>query len=82
VCSGKASILGFPFGFLRVPRSIPSRNSGGGGHISNEYVRHTMTSYVGLARTVCAHTVYDRIFGDVPAKNALYTPYVYGFGQP
>jgi hypothetical protein len=28
------------------------------------------------------HTVYDRIFGDFPAKNTVYTPYIYGSGQP
>jgi hypothetical protein len=39
-------------------------------------------AYVGLASTVYIYTVYDRIFGDLPAKNALYTPYLYGFGQP
>ena len=27
------------------------------------------------------YTVYDRIFGDSPAKNTVYTPYIYGFGQ-
>jgi len=27
------------------------------------------------------HTVYDRIFGDFPAKNTVYTPYIYGSGQ-
>jgi hypothetical protein len=26
--------------------------------------------------------VYDRIFGDFPAKNTVYTPYAYGSGQP
>jgi len=36
---------------------------------------------VGLARTVY-HTVYDRIFGGFPAKNTVYTPYIYGSGQP
>ena len=35
-------------------------------------------SYVGLARTVYIH----RIFGDFPAKNTVYTPYIYGYGQP
>jgi hypothetical protein len=28
------------------------------------------------------HTVYDCIFGDFPAKNAVYAPYIYGSGQP
>jgi len=27
-------------------------------------------------------TVYDRIFGNFPAKNTVYTPYTYGSGQP
>ena len=27
------------------------------------------------------YTVYDRIFGDFPAKNTVYTPYIYGSGQ-
>jgi hypothetical protein len=27
-------------------------------------------------------TVYDRIFGDFQAKNTVYTPYLYGSGQP
>ena len=33
---------------------------------------------VGLARTVYIH----RIFGDSPAKNTVYAPYIYGSGQP
>jgi len=28
------------------------------------------------------HTVYDRIFGDFPAKNTVYTPFIYGSSQP
>ena len=32
---------------------------------------------VGLAKTVYLYTVYDRIFGDSPAKNTVYTPYIY-----
>jgi len=27
-------------------------------------------------------TVYDRIFGNFPAKNTIYRPYIYGSGQP
>ena len=27
-------------------------------------------------------SVYDRIVGDFPAKNTVYTPYIYGSGQP
>ena len=34
--------------------------------------------YVGLARTVFIHCV----FGEIPAKNTVYTPYIYGSGQP
>jgi hypothetical protein len=31
----------------------------------------------------CVYTVYDRIFGDSPAKNSVYTPYIYIYsGQP
>ena len=37
---------------------------------------------IGLARTVHIYTVYDRIFGDSPAKNTAYKPYLYGSGQP
>ena len=28
------------------------------------------------------YTVYDRKFGDFPAKITVYTPYIYGSGQP
>jgi len=36
---------------------------------------------VGLARLyIC--TVYDRIFGEFPAKNTVHIPYIYGLGQP
>jgi hypothetical protein len=28
------------------------------------------------------YTVYDRILGDFPAMNTVYTPYIYGSGQP
>jgi len=28
------------------------------------------------------YIVYDRIFDDFPAKNTVYTPYIYGSGQP
>ena len=28
------------------------------------------------------YTVYDRIFGDFPAKDSVYAPYIYGSGQP
>jgi len=30
----------------------------------------------------CIYTVYDRIFGDFPVKNTVYTPYINGPGQP
>jgi len=32
---------------------------------------------VGLARTVYKYTGYDRIFGDFPAKDVVYAPYIY-----
>ena len=28
------------------------------------------------------YTVYDRTFGDFPAKNTVCKPYIYGSGQP
>ena len=28
------------------------------------------------------YNVYDRILDDFPAKNTVYTPYIYGSGQP
>jgi len=28
------------------------------------------------------YTVYDRVFGYFPAKNTVYSPYLYGSGQP
>ena len=36
------------------------------------------SSEVGLARTLYIHTICDRIFGDFPVKNPVYTTYVYG----
>ena len=39
-------------------------------------------AWVGLARIVYTYTVSDRVFSDYPAKNTVYTPYVYGSGQP
>ena len=33
---------------------------------------------IGLAKAIYIH----RIFGDFPAKNTVYTPYIYGSGQP
>jgi len=37
---------------------------------------------LGLARFMYIYTVYDRIFGDFPAKKRVYTVYVYSPGQP
>jgi hypothetical protein len=37
--------------------------------------------YVGLARIVYFIAVYDRIFEEVPAENAVYTLYIYVSGQ-
>ena len=31
----------------------------------------------GSAKTLYIYTVYDRIFGDFPAKNTVHTPYIY-----
>ena len=28
------------------------------------------------------YTVYDRVFGDFPAKNTVCKPYIYDSGQP
>jgi len=52
---------------------VSTKQQAGAGHI-----------YVGLSRTVHTYmcTVYDRMFGTIPAKNTVYTPYVYGSGQP
>ena len=46
--------------------------------VSSNRWSHT-AMYVGLARTVHIHCiiVYDRIFGDFPAKNAVHTPYIH-----
>jgi len=41
-----------------------------------------ITKYIGLARTVYIYTVYDRKSGDFPAQKAIYTPCMYGSGQP
>ena len=30
----------------------------------------------------CIYAVYDRMFGDFPAKKSVYTPYMYGSGRP
>jgi len=35
-----------------------------------------------LARIVYIYTEYDHKSGDFPAKNTVYTPYMYGAGQP
>jgi hypothetical protein len=37
--------------------------------------------YPGLARTVY-DTLYMTVYCDFPVKNAVYTPYIYGSGQP
>ena len=47
--------------------------------------------FEGLTTSECMHigwpelymyTVFDRIFGDFPAKTTVYTPYMHGSGQP
>jgi hypothetical protein len=53
-----------------------------GNHQIYVYVRYI---YTVLANPVEMHricTVYDRIFGDPPAENTVYTPYINDFGQP
>jgi hypothetical protein len=35
-----------------------------------------------LARAAYIFSVYDRICGDFPAQNSVYTPYMYGSGEP
>ena len=35
-----------------------------------------------LANPTYMNTVHDRIFGDIPAKNTVYTPFIYGSCQP
>ena len=47
-----------------------------------DFVIYGHAPCVGLARTVYIYTVYDRIFGDFPAKNTAYTPYIYCPCQP
>jgi hypothetical protein len=37
---------------------------------------------VGLASTVYTHTIHDRVFGNFPAENTVYTPHIHGFGHP
>jgi len=44
--------------------------------------RPNAATKVGLTRTVYIYTVYDRIYGEFPAKNTVYTPCIYGSGQP
>jgi len=41
----------------------------------------TRCDLIRVARTVYL-TVYDRIFGDFPAMNTVYTPHKCGSGQP
>jgi len=38
--------------------------------------------YIELAKIVHIFTIYDHKSGDFPAKNTVYTPYLYGSGQP
>ena len=41
------------------------------------FSRQSNTTFLGLARTV-----YGCMYGDFPAKNTVYAPYIYGPGQP
>jgi hypothetical protein len=43
--------------------------------------RDFINIYIGLARTVYIHRIRP-IFGEFPAKNTIYTPYIYGSGHP
>jgi hypothetical protein len=60
----------------RMPRTSTTPNDS---LMSNE-------RWVYLARTVNMHrnirSVYDHIFCNFPANNTVYTPYIYGSGQP
>jgi hypothetical protein len=47
-----------------------------------QYANPPQINRVGQNRICDMYTVYDRIFGDFPAKNAVHTPYIYGSGQP
>jgi len=47
-------------------------------HTADKQLGLVVAVYVGLARTVCV----SRIIGNFPAKNTVYTPYLYDFGQP
>ena len=49
---------------------------------SKSKFHHSHASCVGLAKTVYIYTVYVRIFGDFPARNTVYVPYIYSVGQP
>ena len=35
-----------------------------------------------ITRVGYIYTVHDRIYGDFPAENTVYTPFTYGSGQP
>jgi len=43
--------------------------------------RHACICRVDQNRIHTPYTEYDRILGDFPAKNTVYTPYIYGSGQ-
>jgi hypothetical protein len=43
---------------------------------------HDQNVWVGQNPEPYIYTVYDRIFGDIPAKNAVYKPYIYGLANP
>jgi len=45
-----------------------------GGFALDNYIQGWPEPYI--------YAVYDRIYGDFPAKNTVYTPYIYGSGQP
>jgi len=43
---------------------------------------HSLAACILVYRVGHIYNVYDRIFGEFPAKNTVYTPYIYGSGQP
>jgi len=47
------------------------------GSLQQDAVYLTVYVYLGLARTVYIYTVYDCRFGDFPAKNTVYTPFIF-----
>jgi hypothetical protein len=60
-------------------------------HLSTTLIAFVIGNLLSLlTRIICEegwpepyiYTVYDRIYGEFPAKSTVYTPYIYGSGQP